>query len=215
MRTPQASGQSCGHAAWTTLLGITGMMTRGGTRFNLRPLIPFCSIPACTLTAATNGCVLVGTPPLSRRSTLAHSPAFLRRALVAALVVICALPVFAGSTNTVIGINVVLNTAPSDAILADLGQHGKVRDVIREIRAVTIQAPAGELAAIRAESYVARAGPDQTRDIGPTNPLPVSNFSAGLSTWDLDAVNVTNPGFNNRTTTYDGTGVYVAVLDTG
>jgi subtilisin family serine protease len=36
-----------------------------------------------------------------------------------------------------------------------------------------------------------------------------------LSTWNLDAVNVTDFGFDNRTAAYDGTGVYVAVLDTG
>ncbi len=37
----------------------------------------------------------------------------------------------------------------------------------------------------------------------------------GLSTWDQDAINVTDFGFNNRQVAYDGTGVYVAVLDTG
>jgi len=37
----------------------------------------------------------------------------------------------------------------------------------------------------------------------------------GLSTWNLDAINVTDVGFHNRTVTQDGSGVYVAVLDTG
>ncbi|MBV1709657.1 MAG: S8 family serine peptidase, partial [Erysipelothrix sp.] len=41
------------------------------------------------------------------------------------------------------------------------------------------------------------------------------NFGDGLSTWNLDAINVTDFGFDNRQVSYDGTGVYVAVLDTG
>ena len=50
-----------------------------------------------------------------------------------------------------------------------------------------------------------------------SNPVPanISDFSDGLSTWDLDAINVTDSGFDNRQVAYDGTGVYVAVLDTG
>ena len=36
-----------------------------------------------------------------------------------------------------------------------------------------------------------------------------------MSTWDLDAINVTDFGITTRQVDYDGTGVYVAVLDTG
>ncbi len=43
----------------------------------------------------------------------------------------------------------------------------------------------------------------------------MTDFSDGLSTWDIDAVGVTDFGFDNRQVAYDGTGVYVAVLDTG
>jgi subtilisin family serine protease len=142
-------------------------------------------------------------------------PVITRRVMMVVLALLLALPAFAGSTNAVIGINVVLNTAITDSIVADLAQHGKVRDIVPEINALTVIAPASELPAIQAESYVASANADQKRDIGPTAPLAVSDFSAGLSTWDLDAVNVTNPGVNNRTVAYDGSGVYVAVLDTG
>ncbi len=45
--------------------------------------------------------------------------------------------------------------------------------------------------------------------------VPATDFMDGLSTWNLDAVNVTDFGFDNRQVAYDGTGVYVAVLDTG
>jgi hypothetical protein len=47
-------------------------------------------------------------------------------------------PLFAATSKT-IGINVVLNTAPTDAILAELALHGKVRDVVPAINAVTLR----------------------------------------------------------------------------
>ena len=125
------------------------------------------------------------------------------------------IPALAASDKTMIGVNVVLNTDVTDAILADLGTHGKIRDVIYEIDAVTLQARAGELDAILALPYVAAANPDAARNGAPVDTVAAEDFMDGLSTWDLDAVNVTDNGFANRTVAYDGTGVYVAVLDTG
>src|SRR5262245_54090088 len=46
--------------------------------------------------------------------------------------------------DTRIGINVLLKSAPTDALLADLGQHGTVLDVIPEIKAVMLNADASE-----------------------------------------------------------------------
>src|SRR5262245_26146074 len=43
-----------------------------------------------------------------------------------------------------IGINVLLKSAPTDALLADLGTHGTVLDVIPEIKAVTLNTDASE-----------------------------------------------------------------------
>ena len=39
-----------------------------------------------------------------------------------------------------IGVNVLLNRDVSNQILSDLGRYGKVRDVIYELNAVTLQA---------------------------------------------------------------------------
>jgi hypothetical protein len=50
------------------------------------------------------------------------------------------IPASAASDKTMIGINVVLKTDITDAILADLGTHGTVRDVVYEIKAITLQA---------------------------------------------------------------------------
>ena len=69
--------------------------------------------------------------------------------LAVAVLLFSSVPAAAASDNQMIGINVVLNTDISDAILVDLGTHGNVRDVVYEINAVTLQARAGELAAIQ------------------------------------------------------------------
>jgi len=103
----------------------------------------------------------------------------------------------------------------TDAILADLGTHGKVFNKVVEINAVTMSVPETELPVIQALPYVAAANPDQVRNGAPVDTVAATNFMNGLSTWDQDAINVTDFGFNNRQVAYDGTGVYVAVLDTG
>ena len=121
----------------------------------------------------------------------------------------------ANPQNNMIGIDIVLKTAITDTILADLAQHGKVRDIIYELKAVTVQAPASELAIIQKLSYVAAANADAERKGGPVDSVAATDFSNGMSTWDMDAINITNAGSNKRQVSQDGTGVYVAVLDTG
>jgi subtilisin family serine protease len=143
----------------------------------------------------------------------------MRKHLVFTLLVITALiigtsPALAAGSKSMVGVNVVLNTDITDAILTDLGTHGKVRDVVYAIDAVTMQVRASELAALQALPYVTAANPDAERKGAPVDTVAATDFMDGLSTWDLDAVNVTNLA-EGRTVEYDGTGVYVAVLDTG
>lgn len=123
--------------------------------------------------------------------------------------------VFAASDNTVIGINVVLKYDITSARLAKLAVYGKVMNKIPAIDALTMKAPKSNLAAIRALPFVEAATPDAKRNGAPIDTVAATDFVDGLSTWDLDAVNVTDFGFDNRQVDYDGTGVYVAVLDTG
>ncbi len=134
---------------------------------------------------------------------------FILLALLVSLV-----PVVAAGPNQMIGINVVLKTGITDIILADLATHGNVRDVVYEIQAVTLQARTSELAVIQALPYVVSANPDARRNDVPVQTAAISDFSTGLNTWDLDAINVTDLDAG-RTIGYDGAGVYVAVLDTG
>lgn len=136
-------------------------------------------------------------------------------AFVVALAAASAAPVAAAPGNGSIGINVLLNTDVTDEILADLGNYGRVNDVLYPIDALTMRIKAGDLGTIQALPYVAAANPDAERSGIPINPVEASDFSDGLSTWDLDAVNVTDFGFDSRVVEYDGEGVYVAVLDTG
>src|SRR3954465_12464683 len=52
------------------------------------------------------------------------------------------------SANSQIGINVLLKTDVTDAIVADLNSRGHVRDVVTEIRAIDMQIASGDLASI-------------------------------------------------------------------
>ena len=117
--------------------------------------------------------------------------------------------------NRQIGINVALRSDVSPAILADLSQHGTVLDTLPAIDALTMRVAENQLATIRAKSYVAAANPDAERKGAPVDGVAATDFGTGINTWNLDAVNVTDFGATARKVEQDGTGVYVAVLDTG
>lgn len=142
-----------------------------------------------------------------------------KRALISLSMILILLtisiPAMAASPNAMIGMNVVLNTGITDDILADLSTYGVVRDVIYEIQGITLLAKERELDTIRALPYVSAADPDAERTGAPIDTVAATDFTHGLSTWNLDAIDVTDPGFDNRQVDYDGDGVYVAVLDTG
>jgi len=136
------------------------------------------------------------------------------RALTATAVLLAAVTSSAAPSKKNLGINVLLSTDVTNEILAGLADHGRIRDVVVPLRAVTLQAPADALPAIRALPYVAAANPDAERLGAPVDTVLVEDFANGISTWDLDAVNATDFGAG-RVTPFDGSGVYVAVLDTG
>jgi subtilisin family serine protease len=133
--------------------------------------------------------------------------------LIVALLSVTLVSVQAAPVGKKIGINVVLNQPISNALLANLGKYGTVRDTVYEIKAVTMQAYDTLLPTIQKLPYVAAAGTDAERSGKPVSNSPFTSNINGVSTWDLDAVDVTQPA--GRTALYDGSGVYVAVLDTG
>lgn len=139
------------------------------------------------------------------------------KSALSVLAVACLLPVVANAApgSRAVGVNVLLNTDPSPAILAKLGAHGTVRDVLEEIDAVALRTTESELAAIRALPFVVAANPDAARNGAPVDTVAATSFANGISTWDQDAVDVTSREVPGRTVAQDGNGIYVAVLDTG
>src|SRR2546428_993638 len=123
----------------------------------------------------------------------------------------------ATSLQGTIGINVLLKGPATAAQLAELNTLGTVTDEIPEINALVMATKAGNLPIIQALSYVAGANPDAERGDAPLDAVAVSDFTGGLSTWDMDAVNVTVSPFTStrNTSGFTGDGVYVGILDTG
>ena len=122
----------------------------------------------------------------------------------------------AQSANGNIGINVVLEGPATPAQLAKLGTYGTVLDQIAEIKGVHMRAKSSQLTSIRALPFVKAAGPDTGVMARPVDdPVEVDNFGNGINTWNLDAINVTQFGSTDRQVPFDGSGVYVAILDTG
>jgi subtilisin family serine protease len=137
-------------------------------------------------------------------------------ALVVAVLLLAGAAAMSGAPDDrMIGINVVLKGSITNAALAELGRFGRIRDELPALNAVTMQARESELAAIQALAVVASASPDAERTGAPIDTVGVDDFADGFSTWNLDAINVTDVGFDNRKVSYDGSGVYVAVLDSG
>lgn len=134
--------------------------------------------------------------------------------LLIAAIFLMALSSIAAAPVQKINVNVLLNTPITDEIVNQLEMHGKVKGAIKEISALTMQIPETELGAVRDLPFVAAANPDAARNGAPIDTVEASDFSNGLNTWDMDAVNVTDFG-SGRVESYDGSGVYVAVLDTG
>ena len=142
---------------------------------------------------------------LLRRSVGAWCVLMLMAAMVAPL----------AAQDKMIGIDVVLNRPITNAILADLKTIGSVGQKLYEIRAVMMVARESQLAVIRAKPYVAAADPDAEREGKPIDTVGASSFTTAVNTWDQDAINVSNFGSTARQVAFDGTGVNVAVLDTG
>lgn len=138
------------------------------------------------------------------------------KSALSVLALACLVPavVQAAPGSRSIGVNVLLNTDPTPAVLAQLGAHGTVRNVLTGIDAVTLKTTESQLAAVRALPFVIAANPDAERKGSPIDTVSATSFVNGISTWDQDAVDVTDFGAG-RTIAYDGGGVYVAVLDTG
>ena len=113
-----------------------------------------------------------------------------------------------------IGINVVLTTGITESILEELKVYGKIINTFPEIKALTMLTTNAKLSRIKVLPYVSAASPDAERQGSPVDNLSLDNFTGGMSSWDLDALNVTDYGVG-RTVQPDGSGVFIGILDTG
>jgi subtilisin family serine protease len=103
-------------------------------------------------------------------------------------------------------VEIVVNGVLTDAMIAEFGGYGRVTDTYPQIGGVAMDVRQSALAAIEALPYVAVVGDRAERH--------AYDYSGGLSTWDLDMMNITSP-LATRVVSQGGAGVYVAVLDTG
>ncbi len=102
----------------------------------------------------------------------------------------------------------VLVSGPlTDDMIAELSAYGKVTHVLKRIGGVAMTVKESDISKVMALPFVTR--------VGESVPMEAyGDCSDGISTWDLDIMNVTDSG-GSRPIDYDGDGVYVAVLDTG
>jgi subtilisin family serine protease len=121
------------------------------------------------------------------------------------------------STSSTVGINVVLKGPATAAQLAELGRYGTVKTQFSKINGFTMAGKASSLPAIQALRFVKGAAVDKYINIPPnTDLVSVTDFTAGFSSWDQDAINATvSPGSSARGVSKTGRGVFVGILDTG
>jgi len=108
--------------------------------------------------------------------------------------------------DPILTIEVVVDGELTDAVVAELESYGHILGRIDAIGGVVMQVNESAIPSLAKLSFIQR--------VGSTTERFTHDYADGISTWDLDIINVTDLGVP-RVTSYDGTGVYVAVLDTG
>ena len=142
----------------------------------------------------------------------------MKRCMSLFLVAVICLPLVSTAapkgSGKMIDVNVLLSVEPGRNVLRELGQYGRVKDVLYEINALTMKIREGDLPEIQGLPWVVAANPDAERLGAPVDTVAVEDFLDGFTTWSMDVINVMDE-FDNRLVPYDGEGVYVAVIDTG
>lgn len=113
----------------------------------------------------------------------------------------------AESRAAVVRVNVILDGPLTDTRLAALGRFGAVKDGIVELNSFVVQGKGLTPAALLGLPFVTAANFDAERSAGPVAPMAADSMVDGRSTWDLDAVDVTDPAAGGRTVAQDGAGV--------
>jgi len=103
-------------------------------------------------------------------------------------------------------VEIVVNGVLTDAMIAELGGYGRITDTLPQIGGVAMDTRESALGNLKKLPYVTAVGDQAERH--------AYAYDGGVSTWDLDMINITNP-VSARAVEETGQGVYVAVLDTG
>lgn len=135
---------------------------------------------------------------------------------VAALA-LTALPVTqAAGAGSQVGLNVVLNTDISAAIVTELSGYGTVNEQYPEFDGLTMRVASSNISRISRLPYVESANKDVAVIGKPVASSPFADTVSGLTTWNTDQIDVYEQGSpDTREVSETGEGVYVAVLDTG
>ncbi|MPV35451.1 S8 family peptidase [Georgenia subflava] len=116
-----------------------------------------------------------------------------------------------------VGVNVVLSTDITPALVAQLDDLGRINSQYPDIDALTMKVRSSDLPALRALPFVEAATPDAQRVGKPVPSSPFTDTTSGLGTWNTDQIGVydTPLSLGARSVEQTGEDVYVAVLDTG
>jgi subtilisin family serine protease len=138
------------------------------------------------------------------------------RPLSAAIVAIALLlgPGATGAAPATIRVAVRTRGALTPDVARALASFGDVRHKMWALGIVDMAVAPADLGRLAASSLVQSVEADDTVAPAPIDLVPASDFAGGVTSWDLDMINVTDTGVG-RVVPYDGEGVYVAVIDMG
>lgn len=119
-----------------------------------------------------------------------------------------------------IAVNVVAKSKLGEMNWSQVSQLGKVTSILEQINSFTMRLPSGNVKRLLSLDFIKSVNEDAIRSAAPvqaaTESVTTTSLS-GINSWNLDMMNVTDGlgGSTIREVDQDGTGTYVAVLDTG
>lgn len=116
-----------------------------------------------------------------------------------------------------IALNLLLRAPISSSQIEVLEKHGDVLDKFSKINVITFRTTTDEVPFITSLDFIRGLNEDSIRQATPIVESIASSSADGESTWNLDMINVSDGvgASTKRETAFTGSGVYVAVLDTG
>jgi hypothetical protein len=100
-------------------------------------------------------------------------------------------------------------------VAAALGAYGVVRHRLWRLDVAEMSVEAADLARLAASERVARVELDERVSAASIESALPADLTAGVSTWGLDLIDVSDSATGARVVSETGAGVHVAVLDTG